>query len=113
VADARASLEEVSEELGYDLTEVVEADEVDTVGGLVVTLVGRVPSRGEIIVGPDSLEFEVLEADPRRLKRVRIARRVADDTDPTQKLHEPGAAPQPLAVLDSPTPDISGAGSSR
>jgi CBS domain containing-hemolysin-like protein len=112
LADARASLEEVSEELGYDLAGVVEADEVDTVGGLVVTLVGRVPSRGEIIGGPDGLEFEVLEADPRRLKRVRIARRVPGD-DITAPLDNPpltAAASGPSAPAGSPKPDTSGAG---
>jgi CBS domain containing-hemolysin-like protein len=77
VAEARASLEEVSEAAGVDLALAIGdmAEEVDTVGGLVVTLAGRVPSRGELIAGPEGLEFEVLDADPRRVKRVRIHRR--------------------------------------
>jgi CBS domain containing-hemolysin-like protein len=75
VADARASLEEVSEAVGADLAIGDMAEEVDTVGGLIVTLAGRVPSRGELIAGPENLEFEVLDADPRRVKRVRIHRR--------------------------------------
>ena len=78
LADARASLEEVSEALGQDLGVVVASDEVDTLGGLIVTIIGRVPSRGELIAGPGNLEFEVLDADPRRLKRVRIQRRPSD-----------------------------------
>jgi CBS domain containing-hemolysin-like protein len=82
LADARASLEEVSEAFGSDLSAGVAADEVDTVGGLVVTLAGRVPSRGEIIIAPDGLEFEVLEADPRRLKRLRITRPATETTPP-------------------------------
>jgi CBS domain containing-hemolysin-like protein len=110
VADARASLEEVSDELGYDLTEVVEADEVDTVGGLVVTLVGRVPSRGEIVVGPDGVEFEVLEADPRRLKRVRIARSIAGETAAAA---EPELSPTRPALPSSSLPDSSDAGPLR
>jgi Mg2+/Co2+ transporter CorC len=77
VADARASLEEVSEALGVDLAAEDTAEEVDTLGGLVVTLAGRVPSRGELIAGPNQLEFEVLDADPRRIKRLRIHRREA------------------------------------
>ncbi len=81
LADARASLEEVSEALGQDLGIVVASDEVDTLGGLIVTSVGRVPSRGELIAGPGGLEFEVLDADPRRLKRVRIHRRAAGPGD--------------------------------
>ena len=72
LADARASLAEVSEAVGQDLVAVAASDEVDTLGGLIVTSVGRVPSRGELIAGPGGLEFEVLDADPRRLKRVRI-----------------------------------------
>src|ERR671939_1008964 len=75
VADARASLEEASEALGVDLAIGDMAEEVDTLGGLIVTLAGRVPSRGELIAGPEHLEFEVLDADPRRVKRLRIHRR--------------------------------------
>ena len=56
---ARASLEEVSEALGVDLAIGELAEEVDTLGGLIVTLAGRVPSRGELIAGPDQLEFEI------------------------------------------------------
>lgn len=78
LADARASLEEVSEALGENLGIAVEHDEVDTLGGLIVTLAGRVPSRGEVIAGPGDVEFEVLDADPRRLKRLRIRRRPAE-----------------------------------
>jgi CBS domain containing-hemolysin-like protein len=78
LADARASLEEVSEALGQDLAIVVAHDEVDTLGGLIVTRVGRVPLRGELISGPGNLEFEVLDADPRRLKRVRIRARTPE-----------------------------------
>lgn len=81
IADARADLEEVSEALGVDLTIGDLAEDVDTLGGLIVTLAGRVPARSELIGGPDGLEFEVLDADPRRLKRVRIHRR-----DPSAKI---------------------------
>ncbi len=81
VADARTSLEEASEALGLDLA-VGELAEVDTLGGLIVTLAGRVPSRGELIAGPDGLEFEVLDADPRRVKRLRIHRRAPSETLP-------------------------------
>jgi CBS domain containing-hemolysin-like protein len=75
VADGRASIEEVSQSVGVDLSIGELAEEVETIGGLVVTLAGRVPSRGELIAGPDHLEFEIVDADPRRLKRVRIHRR--------------------------------------
>ncbi|WP_201829134.1 hemolysin family protein [Microvirga zambiensis] len=76
IADARASLDEVKEVLGVDLTEEEGAEDIDTLGGFIVTLAGRVPSRSEVIVGPAGLEFEVLDADPRRVKRLRIHRRV-------------------------------------
>lgn len=75
VADARASLEEVSEALKLDLGPTAAPDDVDTLGGLIASSLGRVPSRGELIAGPGGLEFEVLDADPRRVKRVRIHRR--------------------------------------
>jgi CBS domain containing-hemolysin-like protein len=76
VADARAPLAEVSEATGVDLVAAVGemAEEIDTIGGMIVTLAGRVPSRGELIAGPGDLEFEVLDADPRRLKRLRFQR---------------------------------------
>ena len=48
------------------------ANDVDTLSGYVVTLAGRVPSRGEVVPGPAPFEIEVLDADPRRVKRVRI-----------------------------------------
>jgi CBS domain containing-hemolysin-like protein len=82
VADARVSLEEASEAIGLDLAIGELAEEVDTLGGLIVTLAGRVPSRGELIAGPDHLEFEVLDADPRRVKRLRIHRREEGYTPP-------------------------------
>jgi CBS domain containing-hemolysin-like protein len=74
VADAKASLDEVGRALGVDLVSEPGAEEVDTIGGLIVTLAQRVPSRGELIRGVARLEFEVLDADPRRIKRVRIHR---------------------------------------
>ena len=76
VADARAGLAEVSEASGVDLVAAVGemAEEIDTIGGLIVTLAGRVPSRGELIAGPGDLAFEVLDADPRRVKRLRLQR---------------------------------------
>lgn len=75
IADARASLDEVRDVLGLDLTEEEGAEDIDTIGGFIVTLAGRVPSRSEVIEGPSGLEFEVLDADPRRVKRLRVHRR--------------------------------------
>ena len=81
IVDARAGLEEVSNAIDADLTAISDAEEVDTLGGLITTLAGHVPVRGEIIV-EGGLEFEVLDADPRRVKRIKIhlgkAARAAD-----------------------------------
>ena len=72
VADARLELEDFAEQTGHDLTLPAELEEIDTLGGLVVTHLGRVPQRGEIVEGPAGFTFEVLEADPRRVRRLRI-----------------------------------------
>jgi len=70
-ADARVTVEVFEEQFGQVLT-TEERDEIDTLGGLVFTLAGRVPTRGELIAHPSGIEFEVLEADPRRVYRLRI-----------------------------------------
>jgi CBS domain containing-hemolysin-like protein len=72
VVDARASLEEVTEATGTQLDGLADAEDVDTLGGLITTAAGRVPLRGEIIAH-GGIEFEVLDADPRRVKRVKIS----------------------------------------
>jgi CBS domain containing-hemolysin-like protein len=74
LADARAGLEDVTATVGpeFDVGEV--ADEVDTLGGYLVMQFGRVPVRGELIPGPAGFEIEVLDADPRRVKKVKIYR---------------------------------------
>ncbi|WAC28238.1 transporter associated domain-containing protein [Ancylobacter sp. SL191] len=73
IADARAGLEEVAELVDPAFALGEEAEEVDTLGGLLVTLAGRVPVRGEIVPGPGGFEIEVLDADPRRVKRLRLS----------------------------------------
>ncbi len=73
IAEARAPLDEFEAETGIGLRGMVaEDDEVDTLGGLVFLLAGRVPVRGEVIEHPSGVEFEVTEADARRVKRLRI-----------------------------------------
>jgi CBS domain containing-hemolysin-like protein len=74
VADARAKIEDVVGIVGHDFDIGDAAEEVDTLGGYLVTRAGRLPLRGELIPGPGLFEFEVLDADPRRVKRVRISR---------------------------------------
>jgi CBS domain containing-hemolysin-like protein len=73
-ADARATLDELKQATGIDLSEAEVAEDIDTLGGLIVTLAGRVPAEGETVAGPEGLAFEVLEADPRRVKRLGITR---------------------------------------
>jgi magnesium and cobalt transporter len=72
VADARIGLEEFAGETGVALVQEETAEDIDTLGGLVVSVAGRVPLRGEIITLPTGYEFEILDADPRRVRRVRI-----------------------------------------
>ena len=74
VALARASLDELGPEIGIDFTQGPDTDveEVDSLGGLVFVLAGRVPVRGEVVQHPQGLEFEIIDADPRRIKRVRL-----------------------------------------
>jgi CBS domain containing-hemolysin-like protein len=72
IADARIPIEALEEQHGMRLRPPGEQEAVDTLGGLVFTLAGRVPKRGEVIAHPDGIEFEVLDADPRRVKRLRV-----------------------------------------
>ena len=74
LALAKTPLEDFEAEIGQSLTEHEEVDEedIDTLGGLVFMLSGRVPARGEVVVHPDGPEFEVIDADPRRIKRLRV-----------------------------------------
>ena len=72
VAIARTPIAELEERLKMPLIDRAEEPEVDTIGGLVFALLGRVPIRGELIRHPSGVEFEVLDADPRRVKKVKI-----------------------------------------
>jgi len=74
LAAARTPLDEFEAEIGLSLTDADEVDEeeIDTLGGLVFMLLGRVPARGEVIEHPTGASLEVVEADPRRIKRVRV-----------------------------------------
>ena len=72
VVDARLYLEDFKSETGIDLSTPESDEDVDSLGGLVTSLLGRLPQRGEIITHPAGFEFEVLDADPRRVRRLRI-----------------------------------------
>jgi CBS domain containing-hemolysin-like protein len=71
-AEARMSLEDFEEQTGIALKAPDPDAEVDTLGGLAVALMGRLPKRGEIVTDPSGFTFEILEADPRRVRRVKI-----------------------------------------
>ena len=79
IADARIPIEQLEERQGIRLRPTGEQNEVDTLGGLVSSLAGRVPGRGEVIGHPSGIEFEVLDADPRRVKRLRVRNRAKGD----------------------------------
>jgi magnesium and cobalt transporter len=74
MVESKAPLEDFETEIGMSLTDHDEIDEeeIDSLGGLVFMLAGHVPARGEVIQHPEGLEFEVVEADPRRIKRLRV-----------------------------------------
>jgi len=71
-ADARYEVEELERRLGVPLVPEDSEEEIESLGGLIVELIGRVPQRGELVRHPSGFCFEVLEADPRRVKRIKI-----------------------------------------
>jgi CBS domain containing-hemolysin-like protein len=123
LADGRAPLEDVVASVGKDFDVGEAASEVDTLGGYVVNLIGRVPVRGELVRGPDSLEFQVLDADPRRVKKIRIYRRAGQRIEREARRRDgdigrggapaaaaapetgsPGEPPEGAATRDAPPP---------
>ncbi len=73
IADARARIEDLEALMGGFATDE-EREETDTLGGIVFSIIDRVPRRFEVIAHPSGLEFEVIDADPRRIKRLRVIR---------------------------------------
>jgi CBS domain containing-hemolysin-like protein len=74
IADARVELEEIAKAIGPDFDISEQIKEVDTLGGLIFSELGRIPARGEVVQAVPGFEFHVLDADPRRIKKVRITR---------------------------------------
>ena len=72
IAQSRAPLEELEKATGLRLSDDEMDEDVDTLGGLVFLLTGRVPARGEVVNHPTGAEFEIVDADPRRIKRIRL-----------------------------------------
>ncbi len=102
VADARVELEEIAAAIGPDFDIAEQVDEVDTLGGLIFSALGRIPVRGEVVQALPGFEFHILDADPRRIKRVRITRkRHAVRRRPTVKLEGEVGSPE----RDLPAPE--------
>jgi len=95
LANGRASLDDVRAALGDEFDVGEAAQEVDTLGGYLVMRAGHVPVRGELVPGPEPFEAEVLDADPRRVKRVKIYRR---------KDRRPAKPVAPRAIPPATTP---------
>jgi CBS domain containing-hemolysin-like protein len=72
IADARIKIEALQQRVPMPLLPAQHEEGVESLGGLVSALAGRVPGRGEVVKHPSGIEFEVLEADPRRIKRLRL-----------------------------------------
>jgi CBS domain containing-hemolysin-like protein len=104
LANGRASLDDVRAVIGEEFDVGDAAQEVDTLGGYLVMCAGHVPVRGELVHGPEPFEAEVLDADPRRVKRVRIYRR---------KDRRPGAGREQPALVKPPAPRAPSAPASR
>ncbi|MDK1376998.1 MULTISPECIES: hemolysin family protein [unclassified Sinorhizobium] len=111
VADARVELEEIAEAIGPDFDVREQLEDVDTLGGLVFASLGRIPVRGEVVQAIPGFEFQILDADPRRVKRVRIMRKrplarrrvvktereTSSETPPAGRDTEAGAGSQPAS----------------
>ncbi len=105
IADARASLEDVTATIGEEFNIGEAGEDVDTLGGYLTWLAGRLPLRGEVIAGPDPFEIEVLDADPRRIKRVRVSRRQGALASKSRAPRERGSASTPAPAETKTTGD--------
>ena len=102
VADARVELEEIAAAIGPDFDIIEQVDEVDTLGGLIFSALGRIPVRGEVVQALPGFEFHILDADPRRIKRVRITRkRHAARRRPAKAEGETGGSDRGLPAPDA------------
>jgi CBS domain containing-hemolysin-like protein len=88
-ASARADLEELEKLLDVDFLPEERDEETDTLGGLIFSMFGRVPVRGELLRHASGIEFEILEADPRRVKRVKIRPPAPSEAPPVDTASRP------------------------
>lgn len=99
VVDGRTPIAELEERLALALQLPGREDDADTIGGLIFTMTGRVPARGELVPHPADIEFEILEADPRRIRKLRVHKRPS---------RGPAPADEDDASAQSPEPENSG-----
>jgi CBS domain containing-hemolysin-like protein len=104
LADARANLEDVTAIVGPEFEVGEVANDVDTLGGYIATQIGRVPLRGELVPGPGRFEIEVLDADPRRVTKLKIFLS-PDAAERRERIPPPGATAAP-AEARPPRPDL-------
>jgi CBS domain containing-hemolysin-like protein len=107
LADARANLDDVTRIVGAEFDVGDAAEEVDTLGGYLFSRIGRVPVRGELVPGPGPFELEVLDADPRRVKKLKIYRtkdRRGGRPRDTQRRGGDGGSTPP--AVPAATPDL-------
>ena len=71
IADARMDLDDFQAQTGHNF-HIEDGEDTDSIGGLVTSLLGRVPQRGEIVTHPDGTEFRITDADPRRIRKLRV-----------------------------------------
>ncbi len=102
VALAKTPLREFETEMGLALTDhdTIDEEEIDTLGGLVFMLAGRVPARGEVVPHPAGFDFEVVDADPRRIKRLRVRMPGAINTPAPVQQTQSGSTPATPASSD-------------
>jgi CBS domain containing-hemolysin-like protein len=109
IATGRASLDDARAVIGEEFDVGEAAQEVDTLGGYLVMRAGHVPVRGELVPGPATFEAEVLDADPRRVKRVKIYRskdrRPGGSRDLPQAMRPQARATPPRDDAGKPSPN--------
>lgn len=110
IADARVELEELAEAIGPDFDIRDQLEDADTLGGLIFASLGRIPVRGEVVQAVPGFEFHVLDADPRRVKRVRVTRKRAGAVRRRERRPEgeTGAVTPERAMVSEPQADGTG-----
>lgn len=93
VVDGKAEIDEVAKAIGGSFSAGEHGENVDTIGGMIFNTLGRVPARGEVVQAVPGFEFHVLDADPRRVKRVRIVEDPKGERRRRTRAEEPASGP--------------------